>query len=90
MLPVRHLLVLKDKTTQVCNGGPAETDKDPSKGCVPAWVQDYALFLLDADGQVVAWYAGAERIFGYKSGEAVGRHVSLLYPAEDTLRVQAG
>jgi PAS domain S-box-containing protein len=43
---------------------------------------------LDADGQVVAWYAGAERIYGYKSSEAAGQHVSLLYAGEDTLRVK--
>ena len=53
---------------------------------IPAWVQDYALFLLDTDGHVAAWYAGAERIYGYQSGEAVGQHVSLFYPDEDTLR----
>src|SRR5579863_7026373 len=34
---------------------------------VPGWVQDYALYLLDADGMIAAWYAGAERIYGYKS-----------------------
>src|ERR1700683_1569633 len=73
-LPVRHLLVLKD----------------PSKGSVPSWVQDYALFLLDVDGDIVAWYAGAERIFGYKSEEAVGQNVSFLYPREDTLRIKMG
>jgi formate hydrogenlyase transcriptional activator len=39
---------------------------------------------LDVDGRVVAWYAGAERIYGYKSGEVIGRHVS-LYPDEDAL-----
>ena len=54
----------------------------------PAWVQDYALFLLDADGQVAAWYAGAERIYGYKSGEVIGQNVSIFYPDEDTLRVR--
>ena len=70
VLPVRHLLVLKD----------------PSQSSVPAWVQDYALFLLDVDGQVVAWYAGAERIYGYKSDEVIGQHVSLFYPDEDALR----
>jgi len=70
VLPVRHLLVLRDKT----GGTPAG---------VPAWVQDYALFLLDADGLVVAWYAGAERIYGYKSQEAIGQHVTFLYPGED-------
>ena len=46
-------------------------------------MQDYALFLLDVDGQIVAWYAGAERIYGFKSGEALGRHLSVLYPGED-------
>ena len=62
-------------------------DKDP-RSTVPAWVQDYALFLLDVDGQIVAWYAGAERIYGYKSDEVIGQHVSLLYPDEDTLRAK--
>jgi formate hydrogenlyase transcriptional activator len=49
-------------------------------------VQDYALFLLDVNGQVVAWYGGAERIYGYASGEVVGKHVSAFYPDEDALR----
>ena len=88
VLPVRHLLVLRDKTTPTANGGPAEMEKDASKSGVPSWVQDYALFLLDVDGQVVAWYAGAERIYGYKSDEAAGQHLSLLYAGEDTLRVK--
>jgi formate hydrogenlyase transcriptional activator len=34
---------------------------------------------------VVDWYAGAERIYGYRSGDAIGQHVSMLYP-EDALR----
>ena len=51
-------------------------------------MQDYALFLLDVDGHVVAWYSGAERIYGYTSDETIGQHVSLLYPDEDTLRVK--
>ncbi len=51
-------------------------------------MQDYALFLLDVDGQIVAWYSGAERIFGYKSDKAVGQHVSLLYAADETLPVK--
>jgi len=69
VLPVRHLLVLRDKSSKT--GEPAS---------VPAWVQDYALFLLDVDGKVVAWYSGAERIYGYKSQEVIGQHVSLFYP----------
>jgi PAS domain S-box-containing protein len=78
VLPVRHLLVLRDKITDMPSSGSVE--EDTSKSSVPAWVQDYALFLLDVHGQVVAWYAGAERIYGYKSGEVLGQHVALLYP----------
>jgi formate hydrogenlyase transcriptional activator len=88
VLPVRHLLVLRDKTIDQPSLGPVAMDKKPFKSSVPAWVQDYALFLLDVNGRVTAWYAGAERIYRYKSDEAVGRHVSLLYPDEGNLRVK--
>jgi len=80
VLPVRHLLVLRDKTKS------AEADRDSSPGRIPAWVDDYALFLIDADGKIVAWYAGAERIYGYPAAEAIGRHLSFLCPDDDTLQ----
>ena len=38
VLPVRHLLVLHDKTTNPPGRGPMEIDKNPSKSSVPAWV----------------------------------------------------
>jgi formate hydrogenlyase transcriptional activator len=86
VFPVCHLLVLRDRTTKTPGGGAMEKDKEHSASSVPAWVQDYALFLLDADGQIAAWYAGAERIYGYKSGEAIGQPESIFYPDEDALR----
>ena len=55
---------------------------------IPLQGKDYALFTLDADGQVVAWYSGAERIYGYKSEEMIGQHASCLYPGEEDLRVK--
>ena len=79
ILPVRHVVVLRDKTA---------VDRVPPTAAaaehVPGWLQDYALFLLNASGIIVAWYGGAGRIYGFSSEEAVGRHVSLLYPAADT------
>jgi formate hydrogenlyase transcriptional activator len=84
VLPVRHLLVLRDRAIDSANSSPAEPEKaKASYSGSAAWMQDYAVFLLDGDGNVAAWYAGAERIYGYKSDEAVGRHVSLFYPDED-------
>jgi PAS domain S-box-containing protein len=69
VLPVRHLLTLREK----------QADGFPS------WVQDFALFLLDPEGAVAAWYSGAARIYGYSAAEATGRNVSFLYPEDAAL-----
>src|SRR3569833_301206 len=46
-------------------------------------VRDYAIFALDAQGNVLTWNAGAERFKGYKAHEIIGRHFSTFYPDED-------
>jgi PAS domain S-box-containing protein len=46
-------------------------------------VTDYAIFMLDPEGNVVNWNAGAERIKGYKPEEIIGQHYSLFYTEED-------
>jgi PAS domain S-box-containing protein len=45
-------------------------------------VQDYAIFLLDPQGRVASWNAGAERIKGYSADEIIGRHFRTFYPPE--------
>jgi PAS domain-containing protein len=45
-------------------------------------VPDYAIFLLDADGYVRTWNAGAQEITGYEENEILGRHFSVFYPPE--------
>ena len=45
-------------------------------------VRDYAIFMLDADGRVVSWNPGAERIKGYGASEVIGQHFSIFYPEE--------
>ncbi|MEO8628201.1 MAG: PAS domain S-box protein [Betaproteobacteria bacterium] len=44
-------------------------------------VTDYAIFMLDVDGRVITWNAGAQRIKGYRSDEIIGQHFSKFYPA---------
>ncbi len=80
VLPVRHLLVLRDATRV--------TEPDPALTDIPSWVQDYGLYLLDQDGHIVSWYAGAERIYGYTSDDAAGHSMSLLCADEDNLRLK--
>jgi PAS domain S-box-containing protein len=48
-----------------------------------AGVIDYALIMLDRNGIVSSWNAGAERIKGYAADEIVGRHFSQFYTPED-------
>jgi PAS domain S-box-containing protein len=45
-------------------------------------VQDYAIFMLDPEGRVKTWNAGAQRIKGYAPEEIIGHHFSRFYPAE--------
>src|SRR5262249_36303898 len=46
-------------------------------------VKDYAIFMLDAQGRVVSWNPGAERIKGYRANEIIGRDFSVFYTPED-------
>jgi len=48
-----------------------------------AGVTDYALYMLDPNGVVSSWNAGAERIKGYTEEEIIGRHFSQFYTPED-------
>lgn len=51
-----------------------------------ASVRDYAIFVLDADGIVRTWNAGAQRIKGYSEAEIVGKHFSTFYTEDDIKR----
>ncbi|HET7845007.1 MAG TPA: PAS domain-containing sensor histidine kinase, partial [Xanthomonadales bacterium] len=45
-------------------------------------VKDYAIFMLDPDGRVATWNAGAEQLKGYRADEIIGTHFSAFYPAD--------
>ncbi|HYI12901.1 MAG TPA: PAS domain S-box protein [Thermoanaerobaculia bacterium] len=46
-------------------------------------VRDYAIFMLDPDGNIATWNQGAQRIKGYLPEEIIGRHFSTFYGEED-------
>jgi diguanylate cyclase (GGDEF)-like protein/PAS domain S-box-containing protein len=61
----------------------AERDRDDLLGLLVEAVEDYAILMLDVDGRVVTWNAGAERVKGYRAGEIIGRHFSMFYPPQE-------
>jgi PAS domain S-box-containing protein len=46
-------------------------------------VRDYAIFMLDPEGTVQSWNAGAQAIKGYEPSEIIGRHFRSFYTPED-------
>ncbi|HEY6155968.1 MAG TPA: PAS domain S-box protein [Gemmatimonadales bacterium] len=46
-------------------------------------VRDYAIYMLDPDGHVRTWNAGARQIKGYTESEILGQHFSRFYVPED-------
>ncbi len=49
-------------------------------------VVDYAIVMLDAEGRVTTWNAGAERILGYGADEIIGQHFLRFYPRDSLER----
>ena len=43
---------------------------------------DYAIFVLDPDGVILTWNAGAARLKGYRPDEIIGKHFSIFYPPD--------
>ena len=46
-------------------------------------IVDYAIYMLDSEGIVTSWNAGARRFKGYEPWEIIGQHFSKFYSDED-------
>jgi PAS domain S-box-containing protein len=46
-------------------------------------VRDYAIFLMDPNGNIMTWNSGAERIKGYRAEEIIGKSFKLFYQPDD-------
>jgi len=83
ILPGIHLLMLRQIAGKAPAGSGAEKQK--REASASDWAEDYALSVTDARGVIVAWHAGAERVYGYSRTEMLGKHVSTLRPAIPSL-----
>jgi PAS domain S-box-containing protein len=57
---------------------------DPARFHLAAIVEssDDAIVSKDLDGIIQSWNTGAERLFGYRAAEVIGRSISILVPAD--------
>ncbi len=46
-------------------------------------VKDYAIYLLDKQGNIVNWNSGAKRLKGYSANEVIGKNFSMFFSPED-------
>ncbi|HEV8608286.1 MAG TPA: PAS domain S-box protein [Tepidisphaeraceae bacterium] len=51
-----------------------------------ASAKEYAILMMDPEGRIATWNAGAQRIKGYEAKEIIGQDFSCFYPAEDVQR----
>lgn len=61
----------------------APADKAAMLEFLVSSIKDYAIILLDPDGQVLTWNPAAERLKGWTANEIVGQHFSRFYLPED-------
>ena len=67
---------------QVSDRRSLHTEEEQFRLLVQA-VKDYAIFMLDTEGRVATWNAGAQAIKGYSEAEIVGQPFSRFYTPED-------
>jgi PAS domain S-box-containing protein len=79
--PLYFFLQVQDVTSQRVAEAELRQTEQRFRLLVEA-VQDYAIFMLDPDGHVASWNAGAQRSKGYTAEEIIGQHFRVFYPPE--------
>ena len=76
----------KNKSAQGSNGNASQLhlrSREETFARLLEGVRDCAIYMIDVNGCVASWNAGAERIKGYSEAEIRGRHFSEFYTPED-------
>jgi PAS domain S-box-containing protein len=74
--------VLEDITDKKLQEQKLQVSEDHFRMLVTG-VKDYAIYMLDANGNIATWNLGAERIKGWRAEEVLGQNFSLFYGKDD-------
>ena len=82
--PVCRPIQLMTPTTTLPNPPPDAELRSSEKSfrLLVESVSDYAIFMLDTEGRVASWNAGAQRIKGYRPEEIIGQSFERFYPPD--------
>src|SRR5262245_45537487 len=81
--PVRGFLKVTRDVTERREAEEKVQRSEQQKRLLLDSIKDYAIFMLDREGRITSWNAGAERTKGYHADEVIGRHIALFYTPDD-------
>lgn len=76
-------LLVKERTKELERAATKLGETERNFSLLVKSVIDYAIYMLDIDGNVASWNEGAARAKGYSSDEIIGKHFSNFYTEED-------
>ena len=65
---------------------PTNSDNEARFRMLEEGVKEFAIYLLDPNGRVTSWNAGAQRLFGYDAAEIIGEHFSRFHLSDESQR----
>jgi len=68
-----HTDITKEKELQLRYSQQAQTMEQIHDGII----------ITDLEGNIISWNGGAEKLFGYRQSEVIGKHISLIYRKND-------
>lgn len=74
--------IIRDATPEK-HGAEARTRSETQLRLIVDSIRDYAIYMLDLDGNIKTWSRGAQQIKGYTPEEVIGRNFAMFYPPED-------
>jgi PAS domain S-box-containing protein len=80
---VAYLLGISEDITQARETAQALKRSEENLRLLIQGARDYAIFMVDPDGNIITWNKGAELVKGYTSEEAIGKNISMFYTDED-------
>jgi PAS domain S-box-containing protein len=77
---------IQDRTSELSRSNALLRESEERFRLLVEGVADYAIVMLDANGRIVSWNPGANRIFAFSHEQAIGQHASAFYPNEEVAR----